>query len=194
MWLKRVLFIYSWLSFPYMGWFPINPFSNKSPLLCLPLTSPSFPPSLLLNTKKKLCPFLVLFWGLGNPSEQNYQKESLYKFPFWILPLYSMKPPFMKPSSQIASHPIPLLPPQSPPPFFPHQEENELCSHCHSMGWIVLKYKINWKWFWVLHHPLPSHPIKFPYNKPPSLIPRREATESNKFLAGLLESSWYCLN
>ena len=35
-----------------------------------------------------------------------------------------MKPPFMKPSSQIASHPIPLLPPQSPPPlFFPTERK-----------------------------------------------------------------------
>lgn len=34
-----------------------------------------------------------------------------------------MKPPFMKPSSQIASHPIPLLPPQSPPLFFPTERK-----------------------------------------------------------------------
>lgn len=172
-----------------MGWFPINPFSNKSPLLCLSLPSPSFP--LLPNTKKRLCPLLVLFWRLGNPSEQNYQKESFYKFPFWILPLYSMKLPFMKPSSpnNLPSHPSPPSS-NSPPLFFATERK---------MNFVVIV--IPWA-RWYLSTKLtendseysPSHPIKFPYHKPPSLISRREALEINKFLAGLLERSWYCLN
>ena len=164
-----------------MGWFPINPFSNKSPLL----STPNLPllPSFLIQ-KKNFAPFLFFFEGWETLQNKIIRKRVCTSFHFEYCPSTLWSRPLWSPPLQIASHPIPLLPPQTPPPFYTHRKENELCSHCHSMGWIVLKYKINWKWFWVLHHPPPSHPIKFPYNKPPSLIPRWEATESNKFLAG----------